>query len=48
MDAVGFQFISLSFVVITTVFLMAEGVVLETVDVCYVCLISRFELVKLV
>jgi len=47
MDTVGFQSF-LGFVVITTVLLVVEGVVLETVDVCYVCLISRFELVKLV
>jgi len=48
MDTVGFQFVFLGFVMITTVFLVAEGVVLEAVDVCYVCSISGFELVKLV
>jgi len=47
MDAVGFQFL-LGFVVIVAVFLVAEGAVLETVDMYYVCPISRFELVKLV
>jgi len=36
MDTVGFQFVFLGFVVITTVFLVAEGAVLEAVDVCYV------------
>jgi len=48
MDAVGFQFVLLDFVMIMTVSLIAEGAVLETVDVCYVCPISGFELVKLV
>jgi len=47
MDTVGFQFL-LVFVVITTVFLVAEGVVLETVDVRYVCPLSGLKLVKLV
>jgi len=47
MDAVGFQSF-LDFVVVTTIFLVAEGAVLETVDVCYVCSISWFELVKFV
>jgi len=48
MDAVGFQFVFLGFVMITTVFLIAEGAVLEAVDVCYVCLFPGYELVKLV
>src|SRR6266850_1025332 len=48
MDAVGFQFVFLGFVVIMTVFLIAEGAVLEAVDVCYVCPFPGFELVKLV
>ena len=47
MDTVGFQS-SLGFVVVTTIFLVAEGAVLETVDVCHVCPISWFELVKFV
>jgi len=48
MDAVGFQFVFLDFVVITTVPLVAEEAVLEAMDVCYVYPNSRFELVKLV
>jgi len=47
MDAVGFHFF-LVFVVVTTIFLVAEEAVLETVDVCYVYPTSRFELVKFV
>jgi len=46
-NAVGFQSF-LGFVVITTIFLVAEGAVLETVDVCHVCPTSWFELVKFV
>jgi len=45
-DAVRFQFISLDFVVITTVPLMAEEAVLEAVDMCYVYPNSWLELVK--
>ena len=47
MDAVGFQSF-LVFVVITTISLVAEEAVLETVDVCHVYPTSRFELVKFV
>jgi len=48
MDTVRFQFVSLDFVVITTIPLMAGDEVLEAVDVCYVCPSSWFELVKFV
>src|SRR6267142_125383 len=41
MDAVRFQFIFLGLVMIMTVLLMAESVVLETVDMCSVCLVAR-------
>jgi len=48
MDAVGFQFVFLDFVVITTIFLVAEDEVLEAVDMCRVCSNSWLELVKFV
>ena len=47
MDAVGFQSY-LGFVVITTIPLVAEKAVLETVDVCHVYPTSQFELMKFV
>jgi len=47
MDAVGFQSF-LGFVVITTIPLVAEEAVLETVDMCHVYSTSWFELVKFV
>jgi len=47
MDAVGFQSF-LNLVVITTIPLVAEEAVLETVDMCHVCSTSWFELMKFV
>jgi len=47
-NAVGFQFVFLDFVMITTIPLVAEEVVLEAVDVHYVYPSFWFELVKLV